>query len=149
MTTTIVITWWRVWRTLINNFATFQLSVMDLNEKLELVQRLSGQKPTKYGAAGVWQKKKKAAELVAQCLVTAGMIKPIAETGVNTLEEIINSWVLLHTKLKDKTLPEMIRKLIEQAESAQHIYIFCAVLTKHVSIKLYHHLLNSTNQLDY
>ncbi|XP_070157004.1 serine-rich adhesin for platelets isoform X2 [Polyergus mexicanus] len=110
-----------------------QLKLMDLNDGLELVQRLSGEKPTKYGTARVWRNSIKAAELVAQYLVTAGMVRPISETGANILEQILNSWALLHAKLKDvaPTLPGMIRKLIEPAESAQHIYIFCAVLAKH------------------
>ncbi|KAL6444661.1 hypothetical protein ACFW04_002032 [Cataglyphis niger] len=110
-----------------------QLKLMDLNDGLELVQRLSGEKPTKYGTARVWRNSIKAAELVAQYLVTAGMVRPISETGANILEQILNSWALLHAKLKDvaPTLPGMIRKLIEPAESAQHIYIFCAVLEKH------------------
>lgn len=110
-----------------------QLKLMDLNDGLELVQRLSGEKPTKYGTARVWRNSIKAAELVAQYLVTAGMVRPVSETGANILEQILNSWALLHGKLKDValTLPGMIRKLIEPAESAQHIYIFCAVLAKH------------------
>lgn len=119
----------------IHNCALLQLKLMDLNDGLELVQRLSGEKPTKYGTARVWRNSIKAAELVAQYLVTAGMVRPVSETGANILEQILNSWALLHAKLKDValTLPGMIRKLIEPAESAQHIYIFCAVLAKHVS----------------
>lgn len=115
---------------------SFQLKLMDLSDGLELVQRLSGERPTKYGTARVWRNSIKAAELVAQYLVTAGMVRPVPETGANVLEQILNSWALLHSKLKDvvPTLPGMIRKLIEPAESAQHIYIFCAVLVKHVSI---------------
>lgn len=110
-----------------------QLKLMDLSDGLELVQRLSGERPTKYGTARVWRNSIKAAELVAQYLVTAGMVRPVPETGANILEQILNSWALLHSKLKDvePTLPGMIRKLIEPAESAQHIYIFCAVLVKH------------------
>lgn len=110
---------------------------MDLGEGLELVQRLGGETLTKYGMARVWKNSTRAAELVAQYLVTAGMVRPVDETGSTTLEQIINSWALLHSKLKDMapTLPGMIRKLIEPAESAQHIYIFCAVLGKHVSNK--------------
>ncbi|KAL2713832.1 serine-rich adhesin for platelets-like isoform X2 [Vespula squamosa] len=110
-----------------------QLKLMDLNDGLELVQRLSGERPTKYGTARVWRNSIKAAELVAQYLVTAGMVRPVSETGANILEQIFNSWALLHSKLKDitPTLSGMIRKLIEPAESAQHIYIFCAVLIKH------------------
>ena len=114
---------------------SFQLKLMDLSDGLELVQRLSGERPTKYGTARVWRNSIKAAELVAQYLVTAGMVRPVPETGANILEQILSSWALLHSKLKDvaPTLPGMIRKLIEPAESAQHIYIFCAVLAKHVS----------------
>lgn len=117
------------------NGVHFQLKLMDLSDGLELVQRLSGERPTKYGTARVWRNSIKAAELVAQYLVTAGMVRPVPETGANILEQILNSWALLHSKLKDvePTLPGMIRKLIEPAESAQHIYIFCAVLVKHVS----------------
>lgn len=108
---------------------------MDLHEALELVHRLSGDKPIKYGTARVWKNSVKAAELVAQYLVTAGMVRPVAETGPHVLEQIFDSWATLYAKLKDitVTLPGMIRKLIEPAESAQHMYIFCAVLLKHVS----------------
>ena len=100
-----------------------------------MMQRLSGEKPTKYGTARVWRNSSKAAELVAQYLVTTGMVRPLAEVGPATLEQILNSWALLHAKSKDvvATLPGIIRKLIEPAESAQHIYIFCGVLARHVS----------------
>ncbi|XP_043253441.1 uncharacterized protein LOC122397971 isoform X2 [Colletes gigas] len=111
-----------------------QLKLMDLRDGLELVQRLSGERPTKYGAARVWKNSIKAAELVAQYLVTAGMVRPVPDTGANILEQILSSWALLHSKLKDVVAPPLsgiIRKLIEPAESAQHIYIFCAVLAKH------------------
>ncbi|XP_051167475.1 uncharacterized protein LOC127285478 isoform X3 [Leptopilina boulardi] len=110
-----------------------QLTLMDLEDGLELVQRLSGEKPIKYGKARVWKNSTKAAELVVQYLVTVGMVRPVSETGANVLEQILNSWALLHSKLKEtaSTLPGMIRKLIEPAESAQHIYILCTVLMKH------------------
>jgi hypothetical protein len=109
---------------------------MDLKDGLELMQRLSGEKPTKYGTARVWRNSSKAAELVAQYLVTTGMVRPLVEVSAATLEQILNSWALLHARSKDvvATLPGIIRKLIEPAESAQHIYIFCGVLIKHVSL---------------
>ncbi|XP_053974335.1 uncharacterized protein LOC128874079 isoform X1 [Hylaeus volcanicus] len=110
-----------------------QLKLMDIRDGLELVQRLSGERPTKYGTARVWRNSVKAAELVAQYLVTAGMVSPVSDTGAHILEQILSSWAILHSKLKDvdTPLPGVIRKLIEPAESAQHIYIFCAVLAKH------------------
>lgn len=108
---------------------------MDFNDGLGLLQRLSGEKPTKYRTARIWKQSPRAAEYVAQYLATAGMVRPICETGGNVLEEILNSWAKLYSKNSSQsTLPEMIRKLIEPAESAQHIYLFCAVLLKHVSI---------------
>ena len=108
---------------------------MELNDALELVQRLSGEKPTEYGTARVWRNSIKAAEYVAQYLVPTGMVRPVNEIGANVLEQILNSWAMLHAKLNDiaTSLPGTIRKLIEPAESAQHIYIFCVVLLKHVS----------------
>ncbi|EFN73920.1 hypothetical protein EAG_10024 [Camponotus floridanus] len=112
-----------------------QLKLMDLNDGLELVQRLNGEKPTKYGTTRIWRNSIKAAELVAQYLVTVGMIRPISEIGANIFEQILNSWALSYVKLGTKdvapTLPDIIRKFIQPAESAQHIYIFCAVLAKH------------------
>ncbi|XP_031778568.1 serine-rich adhesin for platelets isoform X5 [Nasonia vitripennis] len=110
-----------------------QLKLMDLKDGLEMMQRLSGEKPTKYGTARVWRNSGKAAGLVAQYLVTTGMVRPIAEVGPATLEQILNSWALLHAKSKDQvaTLPGIIRKLIEPAESAHHIYIFCQILVRH------------------
>ncbi len=113
----------------IHNCALLQLKLMDLNDGLELVQRLSGEKPTKYGTARVWRNSIKAAELVAQYLVTAGMVRPVSETGANILEQILNSWALLHAKLKDValTLPGMIRKLIEPAEKCStYLYLLCS-----------------------
>lgn len=109
---------------------------MNLKDGLELMQRLSGEKPTKYGTARVWRNSSKAAELVAQYLLTTGMIKPLSEVSSDVLEQILDSWALLRVKSKDDavlTLPGIVRKLIEPAESAQHIYIFCAVLIRHVS----------------
>lgn len=107
---------------------------MDFSKQLELVQRLSETKATKHGTSRVWKSSTKAAQLVVQYLVTASMICPISEISPDILEQIVNTWASLHLKMKDDapTLPEMIRKLTEQAESAQHIYIFCAVLSKHV-----------------
>lgn len=112
-----------------------QLKLMDLKDGLELMQRLSGERPTKYGTARVWRNSSKAAGLVAQYLVTTGMVRPLAEVSPATLEQILNSWAMLHAKTKDQvaTLPGIIRKLIEPAESAQHIYIFCQVLVRQVS----------------
>lgn len=109
---------------------------MDLKDGLELMQRLSGEKPTKYGTARVWRNSSKAAELVAQYLVTTGMVRPLAEVSPAVLEQILTSWALLHAKARDvlAQLPGIIRKLIEPAESAQHIYIFCGVLIRQVSV---------------
>lgn len=109
---------------------------MEFEDSLELVKRLSGQKPTKYGTARVWKNSLKAAELVAQYLVTSGMVRPVADTGAQILEEIFTSWAMMHLNVKDaeSTLTGVIRKLIEAAESAQHIYIFCSVILKHVSL---------------
>ncbi|XP_011307014.1 uncharacterized protein [Fopius arisanus] len=109
-----------------------QLKLMDFNNGLGILQRLSGEKPTKYRTARIWRLSPRAAEVVAQYLATAGMVGSISDIGSNVLEEIFNSWAKLYSKNSiQSTLPEMIRKLIEPAESAQHIYLFCAVLLKH------------------
>ncbi|XP_015111213.1 mucin-5AC [Diachasma alloeum] len=109
-----------------------QLKLMDFNDGLGILQRLSGEKPTKYRTARIWRLSPRAAEVVAQYLATAGMVGSISDIGGNVLEEIFNSWAKLYSKNSiQSTLPEMIRKLIEPAESAQHIYLFCAVLLKH------------------
>lgn len=110
---------------------------MELNKGLELVERLSGERPTRYGTARIWRNSTKAAELVIQYLVTTGMVKPMAEVTSDTLERILDCWVRLQSKQQSdnvmKTLPDICRKLIEPAESALHIYIFCEVLVRHVS----------------
>ncbi|XP_034944742.1 LOW QUALITY PROTEIN: formin-J-like [Chelonus insularis] len=115
-----------------------QLKLMDLNDGLKLVQRLSEVKPAKYDTARVWRNSIKAAELVAQYLVTAGMVRPVNETGINVLEQILGTWAGLHIKIRenDPNLPGMIRKLIEPAESAVHIYAFCGVLLTHFGEKI-------------
>ncbi|XP_058795476.1 uncharacterized protein LOC131666651 [Phymastichus coffea] len=110
-----------------------QLKLMELQDSLELMQRLSGERPTKYGTARVWRSATKAAHIVAQYLVTTGMLRPMADPhSSETFTHVLNSWALLHAKGKHAldTLPDLIRKLIEPAESAQHIYLFCHVLVQ-------------------
>ena len=115
---------------------------MDLKDGLELVQRLSGERPTKYGKANVWKYSGKAAVIVSQFLVTKGMTQPMSEVTPALFEMILDSFALIHSKEKNEkgsketTLFDTIRKLVQPAESAQHIYLFCEVLVKRVSFFL-------------
>lgn len=108
---------------------------MDLKDVLEMMQRLSGEKPTQYGTAKIWLKSRKAAGTVAGWLVTKGMVKPLSEVSRDVLEQILNSWALLHAMRDEKNLAnliESIRAFIKHAESAEQIYVFCEVLIRNV-----------------
>ena len=83
--------------------------------------------------ARVWKYSAKVAELAAQYFLTVAMVKPVSETGT-LLQDLMTEWALLHSDLPSvsQTLPNMIRKLIQPAESAVHIYLFCQVLVNQV-----------------
>jgi hypothetical protein len=83
--------------------------------------------------ARVWKHSGKVAELAAQYFLTVAMVKPVSETGT-LLQDLMTEWALLHSDLPSmsQTLPNMIRKLIQPAESAVHIYLFCQVLVNQV-----------------
>lgn len=83
--------------------------------------------------ARVWKYSAKVAELAAQYFLTVAMVKPVSETGT-LLQDLMTEWALLHNDLPSvsQTLPNMIRKLIQPAESAVHIYLFCQVLVNQV-----------------
>lgn len=83
--------------------------------------------------ARVWKYSAKVAELAAQYFLTVAMVKPVSETGT-LLQDLMTEWALLHSDLPSvsQTLPNMIRKLIQPAESAMHIYLFCQVIVNQV-----------------
>jgi hypothetical protein len=83
--------------------------------------------------ARVWKYSAKVAELAAQYFLTVAMVKPVSETGT-LLQDLMTEWAHLHSDLPSvsQTLPNMIRKLIQPAESAVHIYLFCQVLVNQV-----------------
>ena len=89
--------------------------------------------------ARVWKYSAKVAELAAQYFLTVAMVKPVSETGT-LLQDLMTEWALLHSDLPSvsQTLPNMIRKLIQPAESAVHIYLFCQVLVNQVKCAYIH-----------
>ncbi|XP_021917693.1 mucin-3A-like isoform X3 [Zootermopsis nevadensis] len=103
-----------------------ELKHFDLKDGLLLVRRYALKDGKR---ARVWKYSAKVAELAAQYFLTVAMVKPVSETGT-LLQDLMTEWALLHSDLPSvsQTLPKMIRKLIQPAESAVHIYLFCQVL---------------------
>ena len=116
-----------------------QLKHFDLKDGLMLVRRYALKDGKR---ARVWKNSAKVAELAAQYFLTVAMVKPVSETGT-LLQDLMTEWALIHSNLPSvtQTLPKMIRKLIQPAESAVHIYLFCQVLvnqvTKHFTLLLF------------
>ncbi|XP_033610891.1 serine-rich adhesin for platelets isoform X3 [Cryptotermes secundus] len=103
-----------------------ELKHFNLKDGLLLVRRYALKDGKR---ARVWKYSAKVAELAAQYFLTVAMVKPVSETGT-LLQDLMTEWALLHSDLPSvsQTLPNMIRKLIQPAESAVHIYLFCQVL---------------------
>lgn len=104
---------------------------MDLRDGLRLIQRNS----EKFnGTLRVWKNRGKVAELAAHTVLASAMLQPVTEGTL--LQDLVHEWASIHgPKLANKpqTLQNMVRRMIQTAESSQHIYIFCKVLVKMVS----------------
>lgn len=112
-----------------------QLKRLTLEEGLQLVHRFTIKRVE---LSRVWKHCSRIAELAAQFFMTAAMTRPVNEIGT-VLTELLTAWVVLNDKLEGlETIPTIIRRIIQTADSAAHIYICCEVLNKKVSASFIH-----------
>ncbi|KAG8237166.1 hypothetical protein J437_LFUL016650 [Ladona fulva] len=109
-----------------------ELKHLDLKEGLQLIRRYSATKNVNIPPR-IWKNSQKVAELAAQYFLAVAMVKPVAET-VGLLKDLMTEWAMLHSRDEaiSENLANMIRKLIQPAESALHVYIFIEVLVDKV-----------------
>ncbi|XP_071439268.1 platelet binding protein GspB-like isoform X2 [Hetaerina americana] len=113
-----------------------ELKHLDLKEGLALIRRYSAEKVIT-NLPRVYRNSHKVAELAAQYFLAVAMVKSVAET-VGLLKDLMTEWVILHCRDEaiSENLANMIRKLIQPAESALHVYIFIEVLVDKFGYRL-------------
>lgn len=106
---------------------------MDLKEGLQLVKRFSRRKTNNIG---FWKFCDKVTELAAHTILASGMVQNVeCKEKQSILSELMNEWARIHVPKLTKclsTLCNMVRKIVQKAESPIHIYIFAQVLHKQV-----------------
>ncbi|CAH1394390.1 unnamed protein product [Nezara viridula] len=108
-----------------------KLKNLDLKEGLQLIKRFSRRKTN---SIGFWKFCDKVTELAAHTILASGMVQNVeCKEKQSILCELINEWALIHVPKLTKclsTLCNMVRKIVQKAESPIHIYIFAQVLHK-------------------
>ena len=109
---------------------------MNISDSLRLVKRNSATSKNKEGAKmnskHVWKYRGKVAELGAHTLLSSAMIQPV--TDQTLLKEIVQEWISINEAATTrKMLQSMVCRMVEIADSSQHIYIICKVLVEKVS----------------
>ena len=114
-------------------YRLFQLKQIDLRDGLRLVQRNSGSvKFTVITEMKAFRTRGNLAEFAAHALLASVMVQPMTQSDL--LEELVHERASIH-KLNYplQTLENMVRRMIDTAESTQHIYVFCKALFAIVS----------------
>lgn len=108
-----------------------KLKNLDLKEGLLLVKRFSRRKTNNIG---FWKFCDKVTELAAHTILASGMVQNVeCKEKQSILCELMNEWALIQVPKLTKclsTLCNMVRKIVQKAESPIHIYIFAQVLHK-------------------
>ena len=108
-----------------------------MKDGLQLIKRFSRRKTSD---TGLWKFCDKVAEIAAHTILTCGMVQNVeSKEKQSILYELVNEWALIHVPKFTKclsTLCNMVRKIVQNAESPIHIYIFAQVLHKQVNKNL-------------
>lgn len=119
---------------------------LSLEEGLQLVQRFTKKRVE---LSRLWKHCASIAELAAKFFITAAMLKPIQQCS-NVLPELLKSWLELNDKLDGlPAMPNILRRIIQTADSSSHIYICCDVLDKQVNIFKNNHKSNQAQKQIY
>lgn len=112
----------------------FQLKNLTLEEGVELVNRFMTKKVE---VSRIWKHCSRIAELAAQFFMTAAMTKHTDEIR-DVLMRLLTAWAILNDKLEGiEAIPTIMRRIIQTADSATHIYICSEVLNKKVYLLFY------------
>lgn len=111
----------------------YEFKNLSLQEGLSLVARFTNKRVE---LSRVWRHCSRIAELAAQFFITAAMTKPVEEIET-ILGDLLRAWIYLINKGDGiVTIPTVMRKIIQTADSAAHIYICCEVLHKSYGEKI-------------
>lgn len=98
-------------------------------EGLELLKRFAHKR---VNISKIWRHSNRIAHLAAQVYVTAAVVKP-PEESVTILEALLDTWFSLNEATENlDLLMSAIRRIIQPADSAVHLYIFCEAVHKKV-----------------
>ncbi|KAF2882761.1 hypothetical protein ILUMI_23425 [Ignelater luminosus] len=104
-----------------------KLKNLSLMEGLELLKRFAHKR---VNISKIWRHSNRIAHLAAQVYVTAAVVKP-PEESVTILETLLDTWFSLNEATENlDSLMSAIRRIIQPADSAVHLYIFCEAVHK-------------------
>ncbi|KAK4871758.1 hypothetical protein RN001_015882 [Aquatica leii] len=103
------------------------LKSLTLKEGLELLKRFAHKR---VNISKIWRHSSRIAHLAAQVYVTAAVMKPPKESS-EVLEGLLETWLFLNEGSDNwATLTTAVRRIIQAADSAIHMYIFCEAFYK-------------------
>ncbi|KAF5289285.1 hypothetical protein FQR65_LT11906 [Abscondita terminalis] len=104
-----------------------KLKSLTLQEGLELLKRFAHKR---VNISKIWRHSSRIAHLAAQVYVTAAVMKPPQECS-EVLEGLLDTWLFLNEGAEHwPTLTTAVRRIIQAADSAIHMYIFCDAFYK-------------------
>ncbi|XP_063929223.1 uncharacterized protein LOC135141754 isoform X2 [Zophobas morio] len=106
---------------------------LSLEEGLHLIRRFAKKRVK---ISKVWRNYPEITFLASQVFVTAAVTKPISESG-EVLKELLDTWIAfsIEHSMVDK-VEVSIRRIIQAATAAQHIYICCEIIHNKFGLKL-------------
>jgi hypothetical protein len=107
----------------------FQFKKLSLEEGLHLIRRFAKKRVK---ISKVWRNYPEITFLASQVFVTAAVTKPIEDSG-ELLKELLEAWIAFSVEhsMVDK-VEISVRRIIQAATAAQHIYICCEIIHEKV-----------------
>ncbi|XP_068915984.1 serine-rich adhesin for platelets-like isoform X5 [Tenebrio molitor] len=106
---------------------------LSLEEGLHLIRRFAKKRVK---ISKVWRNYPEITFLASQVFVTAAVTKPIEDSG-ELLKELLEAWIAFSVEhsMVDK-VEISVRRIIQAATAAQHIYICCEIIHEKFGLKL-------------
>ncbi|EFA10971.2 uncharacterized protein LOC103314818 isoform X2 [Tribolium castaneum] len=106
---------------------------LSLEEGLHLIRRFAKKRVK---ISKVWRNYPEITFLASQVFVTAAVTKPIEESG-EVLKQLLDSWIAFSIEHSMVEKVEVsVRRIIQAATAAQHIYICCEIIHDKFGLKL-------------
>ncbi|XP_018329586.1 uncharacterized protein LOC108739956 isoform X2 [Agrilus planipennis] len=106
------------------------LKTLPLQQGLDLVKRFSNKR---ISISKIWRYSKKITHLAAQVYITAAVLKP-PEDSLEILKQLLTVWLSLDVN-SEESLTQAIRRILQAADSAVHMYIFCELIHNKITMK--------------